>query len=527
MGVFGAYPGGNPSIPTQAYADPAKFGAAQNGTTDDSGALAAIATQANGNPVTVIVYGPLGLNSYSPPANLAFQFIPGGYLKRLSSATITYNNNILLAGPQKIMDITNTGSYVGTVQVNGGYEEWMGAKADNATLCSDSMNALRAFSHQAGDFPIYGLPGTYLLDKLVYGNGVNSGSATAPSYRGIGFKRTYWSHAGLAHGIKFIGGSGLPQDCTYEHMSLTGDASSTGVIMAGVVGYKLHRVGFENQLVGWSPSNELSGHFTEYCEALACDFRVNVATALSYLRAAGNDSFNGTGLNQRCTVNIPNNGTGIQIASGCKTYIAPLNAQFWTNGAGAASIITNNSGTQNTFAGEISYECNSGTLTGGSGSTVSWFTGEVIGTSDAFSAGLLRRSPGGVLNIFSDGSIRNFGGTAGLVGAIVTGANTVPSLYPSYVRLVELQVQSSTFDYEFTVLVRPSGYGTAGLYTVISSLIVISGGTPLDTGFSFSVNSAGNLILTNASLPASGTTAVVFETTLDSGHLPNTKHITA
>jgi hypothetical protein len=248
------------------------------------------------------------------------------------------------------------------------------------------------------------------------------------------------------------------------------------------------------------------------------DFRVNCASAAEYKVTAGNDSFNLSGLNNRCTINIPNGGTAILIGAGCKVYNAPLDVQVWGNG-GAATLVANSASTKPCqMAGEVSYEVNTGSLVLGSGSTIN-FTGTVHGTSSTVSAGTFRRSV--VSNIFADSSVIQGGEQQANTGPITTGANLIATANKTSNRMVFFQMRNANIDVRYLFFVVHNGYGSAGyLATLWSTSIVNSYGT-----ITPSVDLNGNLIITGAGLPASGVTYVAYEMAIDGGNLPGTNHL--
>jgi hypothetical protein len=494
-------------------------GVVQDGLTNSYSALLGYLSVLGSGLARFSVTGTLLIgSSLTFPANLQLDFSGAGQIKPGANATITISGPIN-AGAWKIFDLSNSNALIrGTPDNPFCYDEWFGAKADGVTDCTAAMNATRAFAHAAGNMPINQMLGTYLITGTVYGVGSASNSDYAPSCYGAGLKLTYWSYAGVANGLKFVGGSGLRHNCVYSGISFKGDASSIGVTWAGVVGYRLLLCGFEDNLVGVRFYNESTGMFTEVCQAQDCDFRSNCLSAAEYKVGAGQDSFNLSGLNNRCTINIPNGGTAILIGAGCKVYNAPLDVQFWGNGGASTFIANSATGKPCTMSGEVSYEVNSGSCALGTGSTIN-FIGNVYGTSDTVTAGTFRRSS--VAQIFSDSSVLQGGEQQANTGPITTGANTIATADKTRNRLVFFQMRDGNIDVRYLFMVVHNGYGSAGYVGILwSTSIANSYGT-----ITPSVDTSGNLIITGAGLPASGVTYVAYEMAIDPGNLPGTKHL--
>jgi len=509
------YSNGVAWVPYANTASLAAAGVPQDGVTDATAAFTTLLSKIGTTATNLVISGPVAISSLTIPSNIQLTFW-GGLIKPTGTVTI---NGAINAGAWQIFDLSAGGSITGTPLNQFCYDEWFGAKSDGTTDCTAAMNACRAFAHGAGDIDIRQLAGTYLITGTVFGIGSSAQSATAPSCYGVGKKRTFWSYPGVATGLKFVGGSGLQQGCIYVGISFKGDANSIGIMPAGVCGFKFIRCGFEDNLVGIQPHNEAASTFTEYVEAQDCDFRVSCLTAIQYKVTSGTNSFNGTGLNNRCTVNIPSGGTAISIGSGCKPYLAALDAQFWTNGS-TATLIANASTLPCSFIGKLTFEQNSGSLTLGATNTV-YFDGPVAGTGDSVSAGTFIRGAAGV--IFSDSTVLNAGSQTGFKGTITTGANTITSAAKTRTRLVHLQLAGTNYDFRYLLLVNHNGYGAAGYASQLWSQNVNN--TAGYGGGTFSVSTSGDLIITNAGYPASGVTWAAYEMGIDMGALPGTKQV--
>lgn len=355
-------------------------GVVQDGVTNSYSALLAYVSTLGTAMARLAITGTLIVgSSITLPSNLQLDFTGGGRIKPGANATVTINGPIN-AGAWQIFDISNSNALIrGTPQNAYCYDEWFGAKADNTTDCTIPFNANRAFAHAAGDMPINQLPGNYKITGTVYGIGSSGQSPTAPSCYGAGKKLTVWNYPTVATGLKFVGGSGLPQACVYTGISFVGDASSTAVMFAGVCGFKLIRCMFDANAIGVQWHNEAAGSFTEYCTAESCEWRASCLIDGDFKVTSGNNSFNGSGINGRGLINASATGPVVRVGSGANVYNAPFDAQVWATG-GSITIFQNNNASAPVpagFAGEFTLETTTSvTTTLGSSHSV-YFAGPV------------------------------------------------------------------------------------------------------------------------------------------------------
>jgi hypothetical protein len=524
MGVFGATPNGSAISPPSAYADPGQFGAAGNGTTDDVAALNAIATQASGSQVTVLVYKPLAVSSYSPPANIAFQFVPGGYLKRLSGS-ITFNNNSLIAGSQKILDDGgNAGVITGTPKIPFSYASWFGAKADNSTDATAALQSIARFAADAGYIRIYMDPGTYKISSTIYANGANSQSFYTPSWIGCeAYQGTLIDGSAIAGTnplLYFRGASGRKQSGYIESIGFIGVAGSTIALqIQGVNGFRARRCQFFAQLDAVRLANLDAGSFTEYVTLEDCGINPSVTTAAHYKVTSGDSSFHGSGLTGRSVVSASTTGPVVQIDNGSNIYNAPFNAQIFAGNS--CSLFQNDNVTLPSsagFAGEITVEMSGGTLTLGSGARI-FFAGPIRanGLTNATGANVVSGTLARVdtMAVYPDGSYSYSGANTNQLVSLTTGGNTIASLIAGTCRLMNVNISASNYNYRYILAVDPDGSGGSGFVSTVATLRQFN--TAGYNAPTFSVDTSGRLIITNANYPASGVTAYVTESQISAG----------
>lgn len=393
------------------------------------------------------------------PSNIQLLFDVAGLIRPTASVTVTINGPIT-AGAWQIFDISNSGvAFTGLFKNSACYTEWFGARADGATVNDAYFQATAAFAHGAGDVPVQLLTGTYKLLTQIIANGPLVGAATAPSWYGASQQTTFLSYAGITAGnaaLKFLGGSGATCGATVENIRFVGDSTSIAVIFAGQCGVRVINCFIDTNAFGFKWHNELSGHFTEYCTVERTTVRSTCVTAGWYHVTAGNNSFHGSGFDQRCTINASSVGPVIQVDSGCAVYNAPLDAQVWQTSSSMALINSAATTAKPTLGGFLTLEVgSSNVVTLASGQAV-FFTGKVrlngltIATGASVVAGTFVRCE--TASIHADGSNSFTGAVANqYIPSLTSGTTQITSNIRSVHRTVDVNIVAANYAKRYTL----------------------------------------------------------------------------
>jgi len=484
------------------------YGALGDGSTDDRGAFALADTASLG------VHVPAGTYKISSNITLGKNYIfePGAILKPDTLVTVTINGAIQ-AGAWQIFDATAASAVV-TGAIKNAYllAEWWGAAGVSAAIDTPAWQATLKAAKDSGYITVRPLARTYLFNALLYGNGDAGNDTKAPSIRGIDKQVTIFDFSAIGAGascLYYEGGSGTLSGAVVEGVHFLGHSTSTAVEFAGKCGMKLRRCKFTTNAIGVLFHNKLASSFTEYDEIDNCEFTSACVLKAEYRRTSGNDSFHGSGFTNRCLLNHSGNADIITIThAAAYCYNCPLDAQVWLLGASTANLINSTaSGTsQAHFFGTLTIETNnSAQLTLGATNTI-YFSGEVMGLSlnKVLSGTLLRTAPFGR---DSASGVRLYDGVRKRSNqAMTTGANTILSPIASSGRLMSVQFTATNYDYRYLLAVTHHGDGTTGTVVTVATLRTFNTagyGAP-----TFTVDTSGNVIATNAGFPASGVTAI-------------------
>lgn len=505
------------------WLDVRKLGCVLDGATPDDRGLGACLAYVGTQPAALVIDGPMFLQTSTViPSNIQLIFIAGGLIKPDAGIVITLNGSYE-AGAWQIWDCGAAGSRItGNMQPKGGRlltEHW-GALGDDASDDSVFFQQTALAAAEAGYLGIQLLNKTYRLGSGVYGGGANAGSFDAPSWYGMGKRRTKLHYPNLMPGtpcLKFIGGSGQLCDATVNDMGFKGNSATIGIMFAGIGGMRAVRCKFEDNVEGIQFHNEAAGSFTEFDTAEHCEFASSCLIPVRYKRTAGNDSFHGSGLSERCTVNTAG-GDVLHIDANCKVYNAPIDAQVWATGP--VNIINSGMASPSpTFHGTISIETTAPNLVTLGTTTPVYFAGDILingattSTGANIQAGTLIRCK--TVALHADSSMSASGFERAYSVAIVPGANLLASGKRGTFRLINIRFEGPNYDYRYILGVDHDGFGNSGYNPILSNYRFLNAagyGAPV-----FSVNSSGDLTATQANWPASGVNCYWYEMELSPG----------
>jgi hypothetical protein len=500
-----------------------------SGVVDDSSTLYSFLAQAGSAPAYAFITTSFALaRALTAGSNICLIFL-GGKIKPAAGITFTHNGSYLAAANQ-CWDCSAAGAVVnGTLRPIGFggrllTEHW-GALGDGVTIDTVAFTLTAKAAADAGNIGIQLLAKTYVTDAQTFARGYTGQSFEQPSWFGVNCRQTIWSYAAIASGapaLKFHGGSGQLSHAVAQDIQFAGNSTSIGVMFSGIGGVRAIRCKFGANAEGIEWHNEDTGSFTEYDVADNCEFTPACILKGRYKVTAGNNSFHGSGFLNRCTANH-SGGTVIQIDSGANVYNAPLDLQVWASAtctivASAATVPKAN------FYGELTLEIASGIMTLASGNPV-YFCGLVnaTGVTTTTGANLLGGTFARVKTvcIHGDSSSSVTGFEKSYFTAMTTGANLIDSVLGTNNRFVNLRFEGANYDYRYVVDVDHDGSGGAGYVTAPGTNAAPTPYKALNTaGYgapTFSVNTNGDLIATNAGWPASGVSCYWFEMSLSPG----------
>lgn len=298
---------------------------------------------------------------------------------------------------------------------------------------------------------------------------------------------------------------------TIRGRSGTGVDPDHGIEIAGKGGVIPYQIYFEDMNFACQFHNRASGEFTELCVLTECSIGRTCEGTLRYRITSGNESFHGSGM-RLCEINTDGIRPVVTVNDGALVYNAPIDARVWTY---VDSVLIQNDNTSPRRAvysyGDIKHEsfssttlklCNSPNFDGGTYHEGFYHAfGGNIDEGDFYLCDTVR------LN--SDGSITAMYKPKSFTQDLTTGSNTLSTLVArNFDCGTEWSVSIRASNYEFYYVVhtmRGSSAGTA--FNVVSTLE--SNNTAGYGAPTFSVDSQGQLIITNASFPATGVTAYV------------------
>lgn len=309
------------------------------------------------------------------------------------------------------------------------------------------------------------------------------------------------------NGLRFKGGSGVIARTQISDFSIKGDNSATTLIsIEGQGGLVFERIRFDRAATGVALKNLDGSEFTEFITFRDCLVDSLCKNFISCTVGSGTNSFRALHIDN---THVQTDGSQpiILLNSGCLLYNAYLGLRVTTEASSTAIIVTNNSSYRAIFAGDIFLESGSAsTITLGSGSDNCFYTGSISSINQQWSKGSFYFVEGAQLN--TDGSVT-------LVGAKVDGTTTLNASSTTIATIGDIdQVQGAAewsihitgtnHDMRFTLHTSHDGSGGAGYVVTTATLRTLdtaSLGTP-----TFSVNSSGQLVITNSNYASTAVT---------------------
>lgn len=334
--------------------------------------------------------------------------------------------------------------------------------------------------------------------------------------QGQGFQRTRIDYSGIIPTVNpaiFITGhSGQGCGAVIEGIRFDGNATSSGILIAGQDLQTIRNCQFGLNANGIVFRNAVAGSFTEYCVADACDFLPECASAIWYsIQGTGDMSFHGSGL-RNCTIASPSTPgyRCIVVDPKALPYNAPLSAQFWGNGVGDIISMPGYSGSNiPIFVGNLTVEAFVPGLVGCKapiGYEVP-LVGKLSCASPNFSMGSLFLADAAIGS--SGGTLQTIGGRVEHYQNLVPGANAMGRIPPSIAKgAVEylVHILGPLYDYRYKVgtFTTLSG-GTAQILATYSQYNQAGYGAP-----TFSIDpTVFSLVITNAAYPPTGVSVTV------------------
>lgn len=315
--------------------------------------------------------------------------------------------------------------------------------------------------------------------------------------------------------ITITGTPGQVNPAYIENITANGHSTSIFVECRGIGNQKLKKCVLGANAVGLLLHNFSAGQFTEYCTADECTFTSDCLTTIEYRKTGGDPSFHGSGLENRCKINTPTSGTHVSIIVGedCLPYNSPLDAQVWGNVADAVLIDNRNVNppiNNCCWHGDLTVEAFSKLILA-TGNERTFLIGNVITNNEFVNYGVLK--VGDAFSANSDGNVRIYPKNACKINIpLTTGANNIDlswwagfyGINPGYNRqtMAHVWVKGTNYYYSYLLLITQNPFGAAGSCNVLSTDYTFNTagyGPP-----TFALNASNQLVITNASFPASG-----------------------
>lgn len=506
------------SVTPTSYAHPELF-VSRYSATDTTALSQAITVAQQYAKATISIDRPLTLSSnLTIPATVRTEFVGLGKLTLAASVTFTHNGELPDYSHQ-IFDASASGAVVtGLIRTAYLRPEMWGARGDGVTDDATNIQKTIKAAVDANFIDVKFLNRTYKHNTTLYTGGDATGNIYHVALIPTDMDKSILDFSGIGAGLPGVminsptSGHVINKD-VLKGMRLQGNATSIGVEFRGVCGAHVRGCSFYTNAEAIRWNNKTAGTFTEYNTAEDCYFATDNVLVGRYARDLGDSSFHGSGIGGRSVISSNSARTFIQIDSTCQPYNAMFDAQVFGT-AGACTLFQNNSGLSVTFAGKLTWETGTQTLTLGAGNEV-LFSGAMCGTGEFVTAGTFLQCQAVVLN--TDNSTTALGGRQAYPSvAITTGANTFASKMAGQPRLVWITFRATNYDYRHLVWVEPDGTGgttTAAITLATSrSLNTAAYGAP-----AFTINASGQLVATQAGWPASGVTALYAEQALSNG----------
>lgn len=158
-----------------------------------------------------------------------------------------------------------------------------------------------------------------------------------------------------APAFKFQGGSGSFAKSLIRRMWFNGNPSFPAVEVQDQSGMTFQQSYFSSCAAALALTNFATGASTERVVLDDCELEATCAQAMVLAKtAAASDSFNNSGLKNRCVVRAQSGKPVFQIGAGCNAYLAPMEVMVWTQVP--TTLIQNDSTEEALFRGFIDAE---------------------------------------------------------------------------------------------------------------------------------------------------------------------------
>lgn len=493
----------------------------------------------NGTNWIRLAKGAVGEVLRSNSTSIAWEPIPGSTAdnaRNISIANLRLSNEAVPIPFVYITDLDKEGIFrydstdttsadnLGTVLVTAGTKrykrvivkyiniKWFGAVGNGVIDDTVAIQSTITY-HQSTQLEIYAPSGTYKITSTLLKSQTIDGLNMRGDRQGTIFNYSTMAANGIC--LNIVGGSGTNCQAEVTGITFIGNSTSVAIQFNGQCNQRVTYCTFKTNKVAGLFHNLTTGSFSEHCTFAECDFRNDCQTVLEYRRAAGNDSFHGSGLTTHNT--IVNNGIApvILINDFCKVYNAPLNAQVWTEDIVGnvlpKTLISNLNVGGNfwrpTFYGFLTLESLATSLmTLATGTWETYFAGNSLYHADGFIAGKFVHCLKAMH--ISNGTVIPQGVRYTGKYALVPGANTIATPFVGGVYMVTIKLIAPNYAIGYTIIMENDGIGGTGFLTELVNqrqLNVAGYGFPV-----LDVNVQGHLTITNATFPASGGANSVF-----------------
>lgn len=406
-----------------------------------------------------------------------------------SASTLVAAFMLLAASPaESAVDFTTTGVSVKSYGAVGN------GSTDDTTAITNAINWCKSNGYRTLFFP----KGTYKITGALpaLNNSFDVVSVVGESANNTIIYTTAPSGTPV---FKTLGGSGGLSNAEIRDIFFNGTGTQVGVEIKGTGGVKIRNCEFNNLSMGIIFSNDVSaGTFTEYSVAENCVFFDECASAVKFIKGAGDASFHGSGL-KGCAIsngashNVPAiivGNAGEQIA----LYNSPLDFQIWTKNpisiisvpSASSRVFTYGTITVENFAGTAPAVCSGPGNVYQAGSLLSW------GNCDM---GTLRLQ--NTLNIMPNGTIVEDRKPYSVTKTINTATTTLTGVSGvSTGSLVSITISGPFYDYRYLLLVTHEAYGGNGVVNTLANPRMFNQagwGAP-----TFSADTNGTLIVSNS-----------------------------